>query len=208
MAKNYYDITLSLAGICQSARLVQQLAMEGQCGSQMLSVSLNSILQTEPPSTLAVYGDDESVLKIGLESLLAMLNNVRRGPVAEITRYTLSLMMLERKLNAKRDALKTLGQRISQLSRQLDHFDLESETLLNALAGIYVDIISPLGPRIQVSGNQSMLQNTLVQAKIRAVLLAGIRAAVLWQQNGGNRWQLMFNRGRLCEQAQTLFNRA
>ena len=26
MAKNYYDITLALAGICQSARLVQQLA--------------------------------------------------------------------------------------------------------------------------------------------------------------------------------------
>ncbi|ETJ45519.1 lysogenization regulator HflD, partial [Escherichia coli] len=25
MAKNYYDITLALAGICQSARLVQQL---------------------------------------------------------------------------------------------------------------------------------------------------------------------------------------
>ncbi|HCN6933309.1 TPA: lysogenization regulator HflD, partial [Escherichia coli] len=24
MAKNYYDITLALAGICQSARLVQQ----------------------------------------------------------------------------------------------------------------------------------------------------------------------------------------
>ncbi|MBE0056949.1 lysogenization regulator HflD, partial [Citrobacter freundii] len=26
MAKNYYDITLALAGICQSARLVQELA--------------------------------------------------------------------------------------------------------------------------------------------------------------------------------------
>ncbi|MEA1397975.1 lysogenization regulator HflD, partial [Salmonella enterica] len=25
MAKNYYDITLALSGICQSARLVQQL---------------------------------------------------------------------------------------------------------------------------------------------------------------------------------------
>ena len=29
MAKNYYDITLALAGICQSARLVQQLAHQG-----------------------------------------------------------------------------------------------------------------------------------------------------------------------------------
>lgn len=29
MAKNYYDITLALAGICQSARLVQQLLTRG-----------------------------------------------------------------------------------------------------------------------------------------------------------------------------------
>lgn len=29
MAKNYYDITLALAGICQAARLVQQLAHQG-----------------------------------------------------------------------------------------------------------------------------------------------------------------------------------
>lgn len=29
MAKNYYDITLATAGICQSARLVQQLAHQG-----------------------------------------------------------------------------------------------------------------------------------------------------------------------------------
>ncbi|MEG2041549.1 MAG: DUF489 family protein, partial [Hafnia sp.] len=46
MAKNYYDITLALAGICQSARLVQQLAHEGQCDNTAMRTSLNSILQT------------------------------------------------------------------------------------------------------------------------------------------------------------------
>nr|WP_284142072.1 DUF489 family protein [Escherichia coli] len=34
MAKNYYDITLALAGICQSARLVQQLAHQGHCDGE------------------------------------------------------------------------------------------------------------------------------------------------------------------------------
>ncbi|MDU4545001.1 MAG: DUF489 family protein, partial [Klebsiella michiganensis] len=29
MAKNYYDITLALAGVCQAARLVQELAHQG-----------------------------------------------------------------------------------------------------------------------------------------------------------------------------------
>ena len=40
MAKNYYDITLALAGICQSARLVHQLAHQGHCDADALHVSL------------------------------------------------------------------------------------------------------------------------------------------------------------------------
>ncbi len=49
--------------------------------------------------------------------------------------------------------MDTLGNRIAGLRRQLEHFDLQSETLLSAMAGIYVDVISPLGPRIQVTGS-------------------------------------------------------
>ena len=56
MAKNYYDITLALAGICQSARLVQQLAHQGHCDADALHVSLNSIIDMNPSSTLAVFG--------------------------------------------------------------------------------------------------------------------------------------------------------
>lgn len=123
---------------------------------------------------------------------------------AELTRYTLSLMVLERKLNAAKGAMNTLGDRIAGLQRQLDHFDLQSETLLSAMAGIYVDVISPLGPRIQVTGSPSVLQSPQVQAKVRASLLAGIRAAVLWQQVGGGRLQLMFSRHRLTTQAKQI----
>ncbi len=54
MAKNYYDITLALAGVCQAARLVQQLAHQGHCDSDALHVSLNSIIDLDPESTLAV----------------------------------------------------------------------------------------------------------------------------------------------------------
>ncbi|ENA1753012.1 high frequency lysogenization protein HflD [Yersinia ruckeri] len=204
MAKNYYDITLALAGICQSARLVQQLAHEGQCDNSVLHTSLNSVLLTNPDSTLAVFGGEEKLLTMGLETLQVVLNANRQGSSAELTRYVLSLMVLERKLNAKKSAMNMLGERISQLDRQLAHFDLESETMMSALASIYVDVISPLGPRIQVTGNPTMLQSTLVQAKVRAALLAGIRATVLWQQVGGGRLQLMFSRNRLFKQAQSI----
>ncbi|GAB2928644.1 high frequency lysogenization protein HflD [Hafnia psychrotolerans] len=204
MAKNYYDITLALAGMCQSARLVQQLAHDGHCAQEEMSVSLRSLLVMNPESTLAVYGNNEANLKMGLETLLGVLNANRQGMGAELTRYTLSLMVLERKLNANKAAMNKLGERLDQLDRQLAHFELESETMLSSLAAIYVDIVSPVGPRIQVTGSPEILQNAQVQAKVRAVLLAGIRSAVLWQQVGGGRLQLMFSRNRLHEQAKNI----
>ncbi|BCU56040.1 high frequency lysogenization protein HflD [Enterobacter kobei] len=205
MAKNYYDITIALAGICQSARLVQELAHHGHCDADALHVSLNSVIDLSPDSTLGVFGGSEANLRIGLETLLGVLNaSSRQGLNAELTRYTLSLMVLERKLSANKGAMNTLGSRIDGLQRQLDHFDLQSDTLLSAMAAIYVDVISPLGPRIQVTGSPAVLQSSQVQAKVRAALLAGIRAAVLWHQVGGGRLQLMFSRNRLSTQAKQI----
>jgi len=208
VAKNYYEITLALAGVCQAAHLVQQLAHQGQCDNAALQVSLRSVLDLNPGSTLAVFGGDEAGLRMGLETLMAVLNSgSRQGAGAELTRYTLSLMVLERKLSGNKSALNTLAQRVSQLDRQLAHYDLESDTIASAMAAIYVDVISPLGPRIQVTGSPQVLQNSQVQNRVRAALLAGIRAAVLWQQVGGGRLQLMFSRQRLLREAKTLLSR-
>jgi high frequency lysogenization protein len=168
VAKNYYDITLALAGMCQSARLVQQLAHEGSCAKEEMMVSLRSLLEMNPASTLAVYGNNEANLKMGLETLLGVLNANRQGLGAELTRYTLSLMVLERKLHAKKSSMEQLGQRIDQLDRQLAHFELESDQVMSSLASIYVDIVSPAGPRIQVVGSPAILQNTQIQAKVLA----------------------------------------
>ena len=208
MAKNYYDITLALAGICQSAHLVQQLAHQGQCQPDALNVSLRSVIDLNPGSTLAVFGNDEANLRLGLETLMAVLNSSsRQGMGAELTRYTLSMMVLERKLSGNKSALDTLAQRIGQLDRQLAHYELGSETITSAMAAIYVDVVSPLGPRIQVPGSPAVLQNPLLQSKVRATLLAGIRAAVLWQQVGGGRFQLMLSRQRLLREAKTILSR-
>jgi len=208
VAKNYYDITLALAGICQSAHLVQQLAHQGQCQPDALNASLRSVIDLNPGSTLAVFGNDEANLRLGLETLMAVLNSSsRQGMGAELTRYTLSMMVLERKLSGNKSALDTLAQRIGQLDRQLAHYELGSETITSAMAAIYVDVVSPLGPRIQVTGSPAVLQNPLLQSKVRATLLAGIRAAVLWQQVGGGRFQLMLSRQRLLREAKTILSR-
>ncbi|VTM54534.1 putative lysogenization regulator [Klebsiella pneumoniae] len=71
-----------------------------------LHVSLNSIIDLDPESTLAVFGGSEANLRLGLETLLGVLNtSSRQGLNAELTRYTLSLMVLERKLAASKGAM-------------------------------------------------------------------------------------------------------
>ena len=70
MAKNYYDITLALAGICQSARLVQQLAHQGHCDADARHGSLSTVIVLTPGSILGVFGGSEINLRLGPETLL------------------------------------------------------------------------------------------------------------------------------------------
>jgi high frequency lysogenization protein len=66
--------------------------------------------------------------------------------------------------------------------------------IIAALAELYKDTVSSLQPRIMVKGEESVLRNTDSKNMIRALLLAGMRAAVLWRQRGGNRIRLIFQR--------------
>ncbi len=113
-----------------------------------LQTSLKSLLQMDPPSTLAVFGGEERNLMVGLETLMGVLNANNKGPGAELTRYH-QPDGAGAQANANKPAMNTLGERLGQLERQLAHFDLESDTIISALAGIYVDVVSPLGPRIR-----------------------------------------------------------
>lgn len=208
MAKNQHDITLALAAICQAANLVTQLAEQGQCDYQSQLTLLNSVFQIDAPSTLAIYGGHESNLRLGLQTFLTIFNRTpnrqqHSDPVA-LTRYALSLMVLERKLAKSPTLLAQLTDRLQQVNRQRQHFEIDSSTIFSALAAVYVDIISPLGAKIQITGKPPYLQNNLIQDKIRALLFAGIRAAVLWQQIGGSRLHLLFSRRQLCQQAELI----
>ncbi|TGZ34240.1 High frequency lysogenization protein HflD [Photobacterium damselae subsp. damselae] len=205
MANTLYDRTIAFAGICQAVKLVQQVAQTGRCDNEMLTATLESILVTDPANTLAVYHSNEANLRIGLEALVKDIDNTSSGN--ELTRYLVGVMALERKLSGRRDSMAQLGDRIDLLKRQTEHFELLEEQMLSNIASVYLDIISPLGPRIQVSGTPAQLQIPQVQHKVRALLLAAIRSAVLWRQVGGKRRHLIFGRKQMVEQAKILLAR-
>ncbi|MCU8488498.1 high frequency lysogenization protein HflD [Vibrio vulnificus] len=204
MANTLYDRTIAFAGMCQAVALVQQIARNGHCDQYAFETSIKAILNTDPANTLDVFGN-ESQLKLGLECLVKGIDSTPTG--SEVTRYLISLMALERKLMGRNDAMSQLGDRIQMVQRQTEHYDLFEEQMISNVASIYLDVISPIGPRIQVTGTPTVLQQTSNQHKVRALLLSGIRSAVLWRQVGGRRRHLIFGRKKMVEQAQILLAR-
>lgn len=208
---NYRDITLALSGVCQTAALVRNFALNGMGNNEALRVSLQSLLITQPENTLAVFGGHEQHLKLGIETLLAQLHLSSHSEQGkqdlQTSRYWIGILALSRKLDKNPHAKNTLAQRLTQLQRQLSLYqdDILSEQILENIAAIYSDIISPLGAKIQVYGQQHLLQRRDIQNRIRALLLAGVRAGILWQQVGGSRWQLLFSRKKIIHQANSLY---
>jgi len=196
--------TLTFAVLCQVAHLVQSLSRSGQINEDDLTVLLRSITITSPQNTLEVYGGKLSNIKQGLELIVTHLGGKSQHKDPEFTRYIVSLLNLERQLSKKPKQLNLLGERIEQTNRQLEHFDITSDTLLASFASIYSDIISPIGTRIQVAGEPEILKQNINQHKIRSLLLSGVRAAVLWRQVGGQRRKILFGRAKIVECAQSM----
>ncbi|MCF1426609.1 MAG: high frequency lysogenization protein HflD [Shewanella sp.] len=194
-----YDRTMAFAGILQSLAQVQKLARHGEADIDALAASLNTINVTNPDATTDVY-PDKFALQTGYRLLQAQLGDGNRKDM-EITRYMVGILALERKLTASGNAMGMLAERINQVQRQLHHFKVTDEQVIANLASIYSDVISELGPKIQITGNPVCLQRPLVQQKIRALLLAAIRSAVLWRQLGGKRRHLVFARKAILDTA-------
>ncbi|SFR48532.1 high frequency lysogenization protein [Marinobacter daqiaonensis] len=208
MSRSLTDQTLALAGVFQAATLVSQVAHQGRCAESSLETSLRSLFVTNPDNTLEVYGGELMNLREGLDALAKILSNETRQQDTAVLRYALNLLQLEASLNRNRDMLDAIGQRINQARHTANHFGYVHGNLIGNLASIYADTISTFRLRIQVTGDPAILQREENAARVRALLLAGIRSAVLWRQNGGRRWQLIFRRRKVAALARQLAEQA
>lgn len=192
---------LALAGICQAAALVQSVARRGTVDREAFDASISSILVTAPDTPQQVFGKLAN-LKLGYTVVSGQLSNHSSYKDTELTRYIASILNLERKLAKNHKALDELAERISHVQRQLAHVEFENSQIMASLASVYTDVVSPLAPRIQVAGNPDYLGQKINQQRVRALLLAGVRAAVMWRQMGGRRRQILFHRKHILKSAQ------
>jgi len=198
------DRTIALAALLQSVTLVQQLAETGQVEKTEFETLLNSLIATDAATTEAVYGD-LSQLKMGFEKLNNQLSKNKDKKDVQILRYVIGLLHLERKLAKRPVMMDLIGREIDQLPQQIDYFgDINSPQVIARFADVYHRTISELSPRIQVHGDPDFLQHADNVNRVRTLLLAGIRAAMLWHQKGGRRWHFVFQSNKILKIATEL----
>jgi high frequency lysogenization protein len=200
--KNITNQTIALAGVSQSCRLVHQLAITGCADSAALESSLSSLLKIDADSVPDVYGGLIGI-KYGLEQLvMQMSSKVFNNP--EQTRYAAQLVFLQNQLTNRSDLIQAIEIGIAKAQAQAEQYGVLHVNVQANFADLYHNTISTMQPRIMVVGDQNYLGSQNTVNKIRALLLAGIRAVLLWRQCGGSRWKLLFFRKKIQEEAQFL----
>lgn len=213
---------VALAAVAQSAALVRDLAYEGEVPQRQLAACINPLLQLSASSVDDVYPELPDLTR-GFQILQEMFSNDRVKQHGDVIRYTLGMLLLRNKLMADGEMQEVLRRRLQYLDplpageAYLDGDSLREaddnpqfshqERILQQLANLYQDTISTLSYRIQVQGKIDNLKNERIANSIRALLLAGIRSAVLWYQLGGRRWRLVVYRKRIKETASNIRRR-
>jgi len=194
------DRTIALAGMFQAAYMVRQIARTGIVDLEFYTPSIESILRIDAANTEEVYGGIANV-RLGLEVTSTLFEREHKQRDLEIARYVLGVIHLEKKLRTDDHLMSKLVAGIERAKAQSETFSTTHENVIASLADVYAETVSTLQPRIVVSGEQGYLTNPGNANKVRSLLLATMRSAVLWKQKGGARWHLIFSRGKLLQNA-------
>lgn len=194
--------TIALAGIAQACALVRQLATTGNADLTAMTASIGSVLKIDSDSVIDVF-DGLTGIQHGLQELDKQLTSrVVANP--EQARYAAQLVHLQKQLSQNSQMMNQIHIGITKAQAQAEHYSVMHENVLANLADIYHSTISTLQPRIMINGDPQHLSNQNIVNRIRALLLAGIRASLLWRQCGGSRWHLLFARKKLQDEANRL----
>ena len=194
---------IAMAGVAQSARLVDQVSKTGSYPMEFLGPSVNSLFAFDVESVEDVYGGIAGV-KLGLNNLSSLLVSRQADENRDLVRYVFAMMYLERKFASDPAMMSVVHSRLEHTSFRADHFTNNVQELCHSVSGIYQDTLSKLKFRIKVTGSAQHLENSNNADIIRALLLAGIRSAFLWHQLGGRRWKLLLQRKQLLHTSQQL----
>ncbi|MFN5746110.1 MAG: high frequency lysogenization protein HflD [Methylococcaceae bacterium] len=200
MNKSLTHQVIALAGLTQAVALVQQIAKHGSADRHDMSVCIASTLKVDSSDVLDVYGGLAG-LSSGLKQLVRQLSEPRQVD-PELARYAATLIFLQEQLMRKQDMVQAIGVAITRATSRADAAGtVLDDAVFEELAEGYKRTLSTLKPRVMISGESMYLSDVHCAGQIRALLLAGVRSALLWRQCGGVRWQLLLRRSKIQREA-------
>lgn len=199
------DQTIALAAVYQSAILAHELANSGAVRDQKSwEVSLSSLYKIDAKSTEDIFNNDTSGLALGLNTLIKSFN--KDNYYINVIKYTITLLSLAGKLQQRPEMMDTIAKGLNDSKVLQNTEEPYNNAVVGKLAQIYSKTISQMQPRVVVAGQPFHLKDQAITEKIRAILLAGIRAAILWRQLGGTQLQLLFKRKAFIDEAKKLLS--
>ena len=201
MANGEANRVLALAAVFLALSEVRRIAEQGRYDRARVQTVLDGLFKDYNGDVEQLYGGIDA-LDEGLDGLI---DHLSQPTAAQLTRYLVAVLQLERRLRRDRGRLGALTEALEQVKRQAEYFDdIQHENVISRIADIYAEHLSTLRPRILVQGHALYLQDERNAALIRALLLGAIRAAGLWEAHGGGRLRLVFGRRGIIETARQL----
>ncbi len=197
------DQCIALAGLSQAVRVVQHIAWKGATNDTDFKAVLASILRVDAQSAAAVYGGSFE-LSSGLRFLNHQLDPQHKDKDPEFVNLVINVISLQGQLQKNNQLMQKLGEKTNQLSGKFLNSEFYTdealfEDLIESCSEAYKQTLSKLNNRIQVKGEPKHLKLESNQIRVRAALLAAIRACFLWRQSGGSRWHFLFNKKHMLE---------
>lgn len=197
---------IALAALTQAVYLVDSVANKGMVDSEDCRTMLESIFTTTQSgeSPAALYGTTAK-LNTGIRICTRLLQGQDIPQAKTLMTYSASLIALDKKLSKDHDMLQKLGEGINRIDKQHHYFgDAMHNSIIAAVADLYGETISTMKPRIIVRGKTEFLSQNENTRKVRALLMAGLRAAHQWHQHGGGSLTLLLRRKALLRELKQL----
>ena len=203
---NWEHQNIALCAVAQCAALVHELALGKEIRQSQLASAINPLLILNPESVEHVYPNLES-LTLGFSTLQSILGSNRLKQNSQIRRYITEILILRKTLSKNMIMQSVVRAGLSNLEpirpslidcMQTNQQEInEQNYTFEEISSLYRKTLSTLKHRIKVAGKVQFLKNEIVSNKIRGLLFAGVRSAVLWHQLDGRYWRLFIYNKRI-----------